>query len=157
MKKVLISAAAALMAVFAVSCSAAESSPASETAAPTAEAVTYAEKTAENTTVTTADSSQRIIIAIPDSVLESDGIIAPMEAGELVEKLAKLKAYMTLDEIIALFGKEPFMVKESNENIFKYYSGDVTITLWGTQLFQVIVECNGSALPVDLGLDIPKQ
>lgn len=157
MKKVLISAAAALMAVFAVSCSAAESSPASETAAHTAEAVTYAEKTAENTNVTTSDSSQRIIIAIPDSVLESDGIIAPMEAGELVEKLAKLKAYMTLDEIIALFGKEPFMVKESNENIFKYYSGDVTITLWGTQLFQAIVECNGSALPVDLGLDIPKQ
>ncbi|WP_294411591.1 hypothetical protein [uncultured Ruminococcus sp.] len=157
MKKVLISAAAALMAVLAVSCSAAESSPANETTTPTAEVVTYAEKTAENTTAATADSSQPLMVAIPDSVLESDGIIAPMKAGELVEKLAKLKAYMTLDEIIALFGKEPFMVKESNENIFKYYSGDVTITLWGTHLFQAIVECKGSALPVDLGLDLSKQ
>ena len=55
-----------------------------------------------------------------------------------------------LDEVIKIFRKEPFMVKESNENIFKYYSGDITITLWGTELFQVIVEYKDSTIMIAL-------
>ena len=45
------------------------------------------------------------------------------------------------------------MVEEANTQIFKYYSGDITITLWGTELFQATVECMDSVFSIDLGLN----
>ena len=84
--------------------------------------------------------------------LESDGIIEPMTTNTLVKKLSMLRRGTTLDEIIEIFGKEPFVVKETNGDIFKYYIGDVTVTLWGTELFQVEVECDNSVFRLDLGV-----
>lgn len=77
---------------------------------------------------------------IDNKVLESDGIIEPMDSKELITKLAALYKGLSLEEVIKIFGKEPFMVKEASANVFKYYSGDITITLWGTELFQAAVE-----------------
>lgn len=99
------------------------------------------------------DTVQSEIKAIPDAVTESDGVIAPMESEELVKKLSMLQNGTTLDEITKIFGKAPFMVEEANTQIFKYYSGDITITLWGTELFQATVECMDSVFSIDLGLN----
>lgn len=99
------------------------------------------------------DTVQIEIKAIPDAVTESDGVIAPMESEELVKKLSMLQNGTTLDEITKIFGKAPFMVEEANTQIFKYYSGDITITLWGTELFQATVECMDSVFSIDLGLN----
>lgn len=87
-----------------------------------------------------ASAEQPTIQAIDNKVLESDGIIEPMDSNELITKLAELNKGSSLEEVIKIFGKEPFMVKEASSNIFKYYSGDITITLWGTELFQAAVE-----------------
>lgn len=97
-----------------------------------------------------ASTEQPTIQAIDSKILESDGIIEPMDSNELITKLAALYKGLSLDEVIKIFRKEPFMVKESNENIFKYYSGDITITLWGTELFQVIVEYKDSTIMIAL-------
>ena len=99
------------------------------------------------------DTVQSEIKAIPDAVTESDGVIAPMESEELVKRLSMLQNGTTLDEITKIFGKAPFMVEEANTQIFKYYSGDITITLWGTELFQATVECMDSVFSIDLGLN----
>lgn len=99
------------------------------------------------------DTVQSEIKAIPDAVTESDGVIAPMESEELVKKLSMLQNGTTLDEITKIFGKAPFMVEEANTQIFKYYSGDITITLWGAELFQATVECMDSVFSIDLGLN----
>lgn len=98
----------------------------------------------------TSSNSQSMIDVVESNVLESDGIIDPLDQNGLVTKLAALKADMSLDEIIDIFGKEPFMVKESGTQIFKYYSGDITISLWGTRLSQVQLEYNDAVLYIDL-------
>ncbi len=92
------------------------------------------------------------IQAIDENVLESDGVIEPMNTNTLVKKLSMLRKGTTLDEMTEIFGKEPFIVKETNENIFKYYIGDITVTLWGTELFQATVECMDSVFSIDLGI-----
>ncbi len=99
------------------------------------------------------DSEISAIVTFDGSILESDGIIEPMDTKELIEKLSALKMDMTPDEVTALFGKEPYLVQEANSMIFKYFSGDVTITLWGTQLFQATVECGGSEVAIALACD----
>ena len=105
----------------------------------------------ENSTMSNTNSSSESMIDVVESnVLESDGIIDPLDQNSLVTKLAALKAGMSLDEIIAIFGKEPFMVKESGSQIFKYYSGDITISLWGTRLSKVQIEYNDAVLHIDL-------
>ena len=97
-----------------------------------------------------ASTEQPTIRAIDSKILESDGIIEPMDSNELITKLAALYKGLSLDEVIKLFGKEPFMVKEANSCIFQYYSGDITITLWGTELFQAIVEYKDSTVMIVL-------
>ena len=102
------------------------------------------------------DTVQSEIKAIPDAVTESDGVIAPMESEELVKKLSMLQNGTTLDEITKIFGKAPFMVEEANTQIFIFFIdklGDITITLWGTELFQATVECMDSVFSIDLGLN----
>ena len=85
-------------------------------------------------------TEQQTLQGVDNNVLESDGIIEPMDSDELETKLSALYKDQTLDEIIKLFGKEPFYVKETNENVFEYYSGEITIRLWGLPLFQACVE-----------------
>ena len=85
-------------------------------------------------------TEQPTLKGIDNKVFESDGIIEPMDSDELETKLSALYKDQTLDEIIKLFGKEPFYVKETNENVFEYYSGEITIRLWGLPLFQACVE-----------------
>ncbi len=91
---------------------------------------------------------------ISDSVYASDGIIEPLNQNDLITKLSRLKAGMLLDEVIEIFGKEPFVVRETGVDMFVYYSGDITITLWGTSLFQAMVDYNDSSVWIDLGINI---
>lgn len=113
------------------------------------------EKTSENEMLSAGNNNSAEDVnvqAMYRNDLESDGIIEPMTTNTLVKKLSMLRRGTTLDEIIEIFGKEPFVVKETNGDIFKYYIGDVTVTLWGTELFQAQVECDNSAFMVDLGV-----
>ena len=89
---------------------------------------------------------------------KSDGVIEPLDEKELIIKLSQLEAEMSLDEVISIFGKDPFYVMETGVNMFVYYSGDITIRLWGTSLYMVAVECNGSKIHIELGknFDIPR-
>ena len=105
------------------------------------------ESTAMNNT---SSIEQPTLLGIDDSVSMSDGIIPTLDQNELITKLSALHEGTSLDEVIRIFGKEPYWVKEANENIFKYFSGDITITLWGTQLFQAAVEYKDSTLMIDL-------
>ncbi len=103
---------------------------------------------------TSINSTEDVKIqAIDENVFESDGVIESMSTNTLVKKLSMLQKGTTLDEMIEIFDKEPFVVKETNENIFKYYIGDITVTLWGTKLFQAEVECDNSVFFIDLGTD----
>lgn len=90
-------------------------------------------------------------------VLESDGILEPMYSNELISKLAALYAGMSINEVSMVFGKEPFDVKETNSYVFKYFSGDITITLWGTELYQATVEYNDSIVMLSLGNETPLE
>lgn len=112
-------------------------------------------KTSESEMLSTGNnnSTEDVSIQVIDkNILESGGMIEQMTTDTLVKKLSMLQKGTTLDEMIEIFGKEPFAVKEANENIFKYYIGDITITLWGTELFQVEVECDNSVFRLDLGV-----
>ena len=51
-------------------------------------------------------TEQPTLKGIDNKVLESDGIIEPMDSAELETKLSALYKDQTLDEIIKLFGKE---------------------------------------------------
>jgi len=86
---------------------------------------------------------------------ESDGILEPMDTGELIEKLSRLKEGMPIEEVIGVFGKEPFTVIETNEDVYQYYSGDITITLWGRELFIVEVKYDESWIRLQLHPDFP--
>lgn len=97
-----------------------------------------------------ASAEQPIKQGIDIKVFESDGIIEPMDSNELITKLAALYKGSSLEEVIKIFGKEPFMVKGASANIFKYYSGDITITLWGTELFQAAVEYEDHTVMITL-------
>ena len=80
-----------------------------------------------------------VVSGISAGYFESDGILGPMDVGELIEKLSRLKEGMPIEDVIGVFGKEPFTVIETGEDVYQYYSGDITITLWGKELFQVKV------------------
>ena len=112
------------------------------------------EKFSEDEIMSTCiNSTENVKIqGLDENVIRSDGVIEPMTTNNLVKKLSMLHNGTTLEEMIEIFDKEPFVVKESNENIFKYYIGDITVTLWGTELFQVAVECDNSVFMIDLGI-----
>lgn len=100
-------------------------------------------KEAEEKVVTVASG-------ISAGYFDSDGIIEPMDAGELIEKLSRLTEGMAIEDVIGVFGKEPFTVIESNSDIYEYYSGDITIRLWGKELYIVEVEYDESWIRLEL-------
>ena len=72
----------------------------------------------------------------------------------MITKLSKLKERMSIDDVIDIFGKEPFVVKETGMDIFVYHSGDIEITLTGASLWMVTVRYNDCVFSIDLnGLD----
>lgn len=81
---------------------------------------------------------------------ESDGILEPMDVGELIEKLSRLEGGMAIEDVADVFGKEPFTVIESNSDIYEYCSGDITIRLWGKELYIVEVEYDESRIRLEL-------
>lgn len=78
-------------------------------------------------------------LGISDGYFDSDGIIESMDATELIAKLSLLEAGMAIEDVVDVFGKEPFTIIETGEDVYQYYCGDITITLWGKELFQVEV------------------
>ena len=91
-----------------------------------------------------------------DKVDYSDGVIAPMSAEELIQKLAQLNEKTTWEDMVNIFGKEPRMVTEISVNGWEYFSGNITIyladisPLEGNNLFQVIVSTGDSSIAMDL-------
>jgi len=65
---------------------------------------------------------------------DSDGVIPPMSAEELIEKLSMLNENTTMDDVVEIFGKEPYMLADLNSNAWNYFSGDVVISLSGISL-----------------------
>ena len=93
-----------------------------------------------------------------DDMWKSDGVIAPMSAEELIQKLSKLNEKTTMSDIINIFGKEPKMIIELSANVWEYSSGDIIIGLGGIGLFdevlyQVTVSC-GDYTYFELDLEI---
>lgn len=80
-----------------------------------------------------------VATGISAGYFDSEGILEPMDAGELIAKLSRLEAGMAIEDVVDVFGKEPFTVIETGEDVYQYYCGDITITLWGKELFQVEV------------------
>jgi len=90
-----------------------------------------------------------------DDISYSDGIIAPMSAEELIQKLSKLNKNTTMADAIKIFGKEPRMVIEADSDIWEYFSGDITISLSGINsfdgiLYQAILSYGDSGITIDL-------
>lgn len=96
-----------------------------------------------------------VVSGISAGYFESDGILEPMDVGELIEKLSRLKEGMPIEDVIGVFGKEPFTVIESNSDIYEYYSGDITIRLWGKELYIVEVEYGESWIRLELWSELP--
>lgn len=111
----------------------------------------------DNTNIKNTENTDKKIIVVENKILESDGVIAPMDSNELISKLSQLYYGINIYDVIEIFGKEPFMVKEANSNIFKYYSGDIVIILWGTELYQAILEYDNSYVAISLSNDIPLE
>lgn len=147
MKGTFFAAFAALFAAFTVSCS----DTVGKADKPAADVTTTAAETAtESTGTATKSTSRPDIYAIPADVAESDGIIEPLDANELITKLSFLHYDMTLDEITDVFGKEP-QLGGSGVPIFTYYSGDIAIKLWGPTLWQAAVVFRDQFLALDIG------
>lgn len=92
---------------------------------------------------------------ISDNIQNGEGVIAPMSAEELIQKLSKLNENMKMSDVINVFGKEPRMVIETNSNIWEYFSGDITISLVGigvtdTPLYQVLLSHGDSNIEIKL-------
>lgn len=105
----------------------------------------------ESTDIKNVSSVNRLDnYAVDSSILKSDGVIEEMDATILIKKLALLHKGANLDEVIRVFGKEPFFAPTGTP-MFKYYSGDITITLWGTELYQVRVEYKDYYINIDIG------
>ena len=93
-----------------------------------------------------------------DDMWKSDGVIAPMSAKELVEKLSKLNENTTMSDMINIFGTSPYMVVAANSNTFEYFSGDIKIGfaiagLFDERLYHVVVSC-GDYTYFELDLEI---
>lgn len=91
-----------------------------------------------------------VATGISAGYFDSDGILKPMDAGELIAKLSWLEAGMAIEDVVDVFGKEPFTVIETGEDVYQYYSGDITITLWGKELYIVKVEYDESWIRLEL-------
>lgn len=63
------------------------------------------------------------------------GILEPMSAESLVDKVGKLHKNTTMTETVEIFGVRPRMIAETNVNMWEYASGGVTITLSGIGMF----------------------
>lgn len=73
-----------------------------------------------------------------------------IEQKKITQRLSELSAEMTIDEVTKLWGQEPEVVTESGNNIYKFYCGDINITLWGYKIFRAKVEFGGYNYYVDL-------
>ena len=65
-------------------------------------------KSSESEMISTSINNNAVHDEIKDisgNVIESDGVIASLEAGELVKKLSMLQNGTTLDDMIKIFGK----------------------------------------------------
>jgi len=91
-----------------------------------------------------------VVTGISAGYFDSDGILKPMDAGELIGKLSRLTEGMAIEEVVGVFGKEPFTVIETGEDVYQYYCGDITITLWGKELYIVEVEYDESWIRLEL-------
>lgn len=80
----------------------------------------------------------------------SDGVIAPMSAEELIQKLSLLNEKTKKTDLVNIFGKEPYIPIELNSVVYDYFSGDINIRLWGEPLFQAVVNYGESSFSIRL-------
>ena len=85
----------------------------------------------------------------------SDGVITPMNAEDLIQKLSRLNTETTMTDVANIFGKEPHMIIEANSDIWEYFIGDIGIGLSGINLFggvlyQAIVAYDDASIEIHL-------
>lgn len=114
----------------------------------------YSKQGKDSTTINNQDKST---ISTSDTINQRDGVIEEMSAKELVKTLSKLNEHTTREDLVKIFGKEPYMPIEMNSDIYDYFSGDIHIRLCGNPLYQATVTYDEEILVIDLQIneDIP--
>lgn len=92
-------------------------------------------------------------ISTSDTINQSDGIIEEMNSKEFIKTLSKLNEHTTLEDLVGIFGKEPYIPIEMNSDIYDYFSGDIHIRLWGNPLYQATVTYDEEILVIDLQIN----
>jgi hypothetical protein len=78
----------------------------------------------------------------------SDGHLEPMTVSKLTEKLSKITKKSTVKDFIALFGKAPKNILESNIYLYQYYCNGMIVRITGNPIDHIAVENGDNIIQV---------